>query len=211
MEARHRDIRNYGRRKAWRTLGGHTGGDLYHWPHDGGGDTVDESLKHLRTEDAKKYDGNRWTILDLSKAHEVMLYEGERYGLIAYSPSNITQMTPAIAQTLAELGFPYTLRQCGIRDAFEPQISHTRAAKGDSTKFANIATKTQVTRIKRLVFKALPLTVVIDRIRLLRGKSGMNKFAVLNQGLATTSKKGRCVAKRSRAEAGGHIKRRRVD
>ena len=166
MEARHRDVRNYGRRQAWRTLGEHTGGDLYHWPHDGGGDTVDESLKHLRTEDAKKYDGNGWTILDLSKAHEVMPYEGERYGLIAFSPSNITQMTPDIAQTLAGLGFPYKRRQCGIRDAFE-KISHT----------------------------PLPLTVVIDRIRRLRGKSGMNK----------------CAPKRSTAEAVGHTKRRRVD
>ena len=107
--------------------------------------------------------------------------------------------------------FSYKRRQCGIRDAFERQISHTPAAKADSTKFADIAPKTQVTRIKRLVFKAFPLTVVIDRIRRLRGKSRMNKFAVLNQGLATASKKGRCVAKRSIAEAVRHTKRRRVD
>ena len=89
---------------------------------------MDESFKHLRTEDAKKFDGNGWTILDLSKAREVMPYEGERYGLSVFS-SNITKMTPDIAQTIADSGFPYKRRQRGIRNDFERHILHTQKGR----------------------------------------------------------------------------------
>ena len=63
-----------------------------------------------------------------------------------------------------------------------------------SAKIANIGPKTKgPTLIKRLVFKSLPLAVVIDRVRRLRGTSR------------------EVASKRCSVEADGNIKRRRHD
>ena len=114
LEARHRDTNNRGRKQIWRAIGVFNGGELMHWPKDAGGDTISDDLKYLKKEDANTYDGKSWTVLDLTRAHEVADYDGHRYGLICYVPASIDTCRADVIKQIIDMGFPYVHKQMSI-------------------------------------------------------------------------------------------------
>mmetsp|Transcript_38062 Transcript_38062/g.83001 ORF Transcript_38062/g.83001 Transcript_38062/m.83001 type:complete len:580 (+) Transcript_38062:82-1821(+) len=97
-EARHRDKKNVGCAAA-RSLGKFKGGQLRHWPEDDKVRALDDDLGEPTT-----YDGSKFEVMDLGKAHEVAPYSGRRYGFICFTP----RASPSSQQRekLEALGFP---------------------------------------------------------------------------------------------------------